>query len=293
MAGKTTIIQGTSIRSYKNYGSIGPSMIPTILSTNEPKIIMSEIPGTDNNIDVSTPSAFNDTLMPTAPCVLSSVGGLRRELVPNFILQSPLIGDGEELDMNSTFNDTSNIDTVAVNPDLSSGLQVRYLRPRTNDNIRNNGSIPVFGSLSSGLMVYSGVKGVSSILIAGLDQATQNHFEGETKITDIIDFSASSCRGYIDGDTQNLTMLTSTGSFHATDIENTSFTDNTQKELMYNSLTDTSIVDTLSILQTGSINNEGLLVNERFATSGFVYETSELGPDNKGTDSITYGGWIK
>ena len=87
--------------------------------------------------------------------------------------------------------------------------------------------------------------------------------------------------------------LAATGSFFTSNIENTPFTDAVEKTLTYESLADSSIVASLPLPQTGSIHNDALLPNERFATGGFVYERSQYGPDTFGTDSITFGGWMK
>ena len=90
-----------------------------------------------------------------------------------------------------------------------------------------------------------------------------------------------------------LTMQIATGSFYSLNIENTSFTDSVEKTLTYEGLTDTSIVSSFPLAQTGSIHNRSLLPNERFAAGGFTYDVSQYGPDSFGTDSITFGGWMK
>jgi len=81
--------------------------------------------------------------------------------------------------------------------------------------------------------------------------------------------------------------------FYPLDFESSSFLYADQKTLTYAGLADSTIVASLPLPQTGAINNEALLPNERFAASGFTYERSQFGPDSKGTDSIAFGGWMK
>jgi len=292
VTGKNILIQGTSGKTYKDYGLTGGAMIPAVVSTEGSTLLMAEISG--SNLQNMTPgSAFNDMLSSTALGIAPSVGGLKREQVPNYTLTSPLIGQSEELNLSTVYVDKTSLAPPETPLNLSAGLQTRYLGAAALNDRRHNGTIFVFEGFPKNLVVFSGSKGESSPVVGGFSEGTQDHFPGEAKITNVIDFAASPCRGFIDGDTRKLTMLTATGSFYTLDIEGTPFVDADQKTLTYAGLADPTIVASLPLPQTGAINNGALLPNERFAASGFTYERSQFGPDSKGTDSIVFGGWMK
>ena len=293
LKGKTEGIQGTSLKTLDNYGLTGLSLIPAITSGGEQtSIVIETIAGDGSVTELENITAFNDTLGSTAKGA-PTLSGKKRQTVPNFFIESPSIGQPEQLDLTSIFVDTAQMTISASSPDLSAGLQSRYLGATALRDDRFNGTVIVLGGYPEDPIVYSGSSEESTALLGTFSAGTEDHFLGEVVISDVFDTKASQCRGFIDGDTRKLTMQIATGSFHSLDIQNTAFTDAVQKTLTYEGLTDSSIMSSFPLPQTGSIHSDALLPNERFAAGGFTYEVSQYGPDTFGTDSITFGGWTK
>lgn len=290
--GERINVQGVSLNSYANFGLNGVGKLPSIVSKGRPAIVMRTGAGDRSVENLEESLAFNDTVGSTANDA-STTGGKKRELVPSFQLDAPAIGQPERLDLSSVFVDRAKMTVSSATPDLSTGLVARYLGATALKDERFNGTAIVFGGYPVDPVVYSGSKEESTPLVGTFGAGTKDHFPGETVIANVFDTKASECRGFIDGATFKLTMLTATGSFFALDIENTPFTDAVEKTLTYEGLTDSSIMSSFPLAQTGSVHNEALLPNERFATSGFTYDVSQYGPDNFGTDSVTFGGGMK
>lgn len=284
--------QGSSTKTFDDYGLTGPSLIPSITTDAQPSLIMQTTAGDGSVINETTSKAFNDLLGSTA-LGATTVGGEKRQVSPNLSLESVMIGQPEQLDLSTTYVDKSKMTISIANPDLSAGLQARYLGATALKDERLTGNITALGGYPIDPIVYSGFKGKSTPLLGTFSAGTEDHFSGEVVISDVFDTKAPECRGFIDGDTRKLTMQIATGSFYSLNIENTPFTDAIEKTLTYEGLTDTSIVSSFPLAQTGSIHNEALLPNERFATGGFTYDISQYGPDTFGMDSITFGGWMK
>ena len=296
-------VQGTSVNSFADFGARN-GLFPTISSDSSPALILS---GTNQTLAI----AFDESVGVTTISGSGFINEKFKELVPNHVISSVMIGQAESLDLETVFKDRYNFwPSGSVSPDLSSGFRSRYLADSSLKDRRLNASVSIFDDFPTNLIVFSASgsagKGISTALKAGYAAGTKDHFPGETQIMDVIDSAASSCRGFIDGDTMKFfissTVITSsspnclmtTGSFYNLDIENSPFVDSGQKTLMYSGLTDQSIVASFSVTNvSGSINSPYLLPNERFAAGGFTYEPSSLGPDSKGTDSIAFGGWIK
>ena len=293
-------VQGASINTYERFGS-SAGLFPTITSLEGSMLIQS---GSADVVNQTRATAFDDTIGSTCGSN-TSIAVKKRILVPNHQVTPMLIGLGEQLDLTTVFEDRDNIKPSGSAVEIAPGLQDRYVAGSALNNRRNNATAVVFGSTPTSLVVFSGSKGTDTALKGTFSAGTNNHFAGEVQITDVIDYSANACRGFIDGKTRMFfigstaltssspTHLETSGSFHASDIENSPFKDADQKTLVYNGLIDSSIVSSLPLPQTGAINNDRLLVNERFAAGGFTYEPSQHGPDNKGTDSVAFGGWMK
>ena len=292
-------VQGTSVNTFADFGSRN-GLFPTVSSDSAPALILS---GMNQTLAI----AFDESVGATTISGSGFIGEKFKELVPNHVMSSVMVGQAEKLDLETVFKDRDNFwPSGSASPDLSPGLRSRYLADSSLKDRRLNASISIFDDFPTDLIVFSASgsagKGVSTALKAGYAAGTKDHFPGGTKITDVVDFAASSCRGFIDGPTRSTigissdgTMpLTATGSFYALDIENSPYVDADQETLMYSGLTDQSIVSSFSVTNvSGSINSPYLLPNERFAPAGFTYEPSSLGPDSKGTDSIAFGGWMK
>jgi len=292
LQGASQDVQGSAVKTYDSFGFSGSVKRPSLLSTNKPAIIMETIAGDGSVTNLMGPSAFNDTLGSSAKGA-STIGGLKRQTVPDFSLETLMIGQPEQLGLTNVFVDKANMTISSSNPNLSSGLRSRYLGATALSDERLSATMTIFGGLPTLPIVYSGSRGESTTLRAGFAAGTNDHFPGEVQIVGVIDTKAAQCRGFKDGNTRTLTMLTATGSFFALDIENSPFVDAIEKTLTYAGLTDTSIVSSFPLPQTGSINNDALLPNERFATNGFTYGVSQYGLDSKGTDSVAFGGWMK
>ena len=292
LKGTTALVQGSSLKTYQDFGLSGFSMTPTITSTPTQTIMLDTLSGNSSVTNLNNLSAFNDTVGSLANGV-PTLAGEKRQLVPNFSLESVMIGQPEELDLTSIFVDGVKVTVSASSQDLSAGLVNRYLGATALKDERFNGTILVFDGYPVNPVVYSGSKEKSTPLLGTFSAGTEDHFPGEATISDVLDTKAPQCRGFIDGPTQSLTMLVATGSFFALDIENSPFIDAVEKTLTYEGLTDSSIMSSFPLAQTGSIHNEALLPHERFAAGGFTYDISQYGPDAFGTDSITFGGWMK
>ena len=296
-------VQGSSVNTYADFGSRG-GMFPTITSLEGSMLIQS---GSADIVNQTLATAFDDTIGSAGSPVASNTSVLvkKRILVPNHQMSPVLIGLSEQLDLTVTFKDRDNLKPSGSAVDMAPGLQDRYLAASALNNRRHNANAIVFDSTPISLVVFSGSKGADTALKGTFSAGTSNHFAGETQVTDVIDYSANACRGFIDGNTRMFfiastvvtssspTHLETSGSFHVSDIENSPFKDADQKTLVYSGLIDSSIVSSLPLHQTGAMNNDRLLVNERFAAGGFTYEPSQHGPDNKGTDSVAFGGWMK
>mgnify|MGYP003655015089 CR=1 FL=1 len=296
-------MQGVSVNTYENFGSL-TGLFPTITSLEGSMLIQS---GSTDIINQTRAIAFDDTIGSTGATAASSTGITvkKRILVPNHQITPTLIGLDEQIDLTTTFTDRDNVKPSGSAVDITTGLQSKYIAGSAFNNIRHNATAVVFSSTPADLVVFSGAKGVDTALKGTFSAGTGDYFAGEVQITDVIDYSANACRGFIDGDTRMFfiastsvtssspTHLESSGSFYAFDIQNSSFKDADQKTLVYAGLTDSGIMSSLPLHQTGAINSDRLLVNERFAAGGFTYEPSQHGPDNKGTDSVAFGGWTK
>ena len=184
-------------------------------------------------INQTLASAFDDTLgsSGTPSASNTSIGVTKRALAPNHQLSPLQLGLGDSLDLVTVFVDRDAAVVSGSAPDLSAGLRTRYIAASALNDRRHNGTIFVFDAIPTDLVVFSGSRGNSTRLGGTFGAGTMDHFPGEIQIVDVIDFAASPCRGFIDGDTRTLTMLSTTGSFFALDIENSAFVDAVEKTL--------------------------------------------------------------
>lgn len=280
-------VQGASVLDFKFYGSRS-GLFPTISSIAEPKLVVS---GTK---DVSGATSFDDTVGTTTISGSSFVGVDKRELVPNHEIIPQHPGSPSDYDGAASFEDRDTASVSVSSPNLGADLKSRYRAGLLERQFRDSGNAVVLASLPQEIVAYSGSKGSSTSMLGTFFGGSESHFPGETLITDIIDTNAAACRGFIDAATSNLGMTNLvTGSFFAEDISNTPFTDQTDKEVLFEVFTDTQIKNTLPSSVSGSVFSNELLPGERFATGGFTYEPTSFGPDTHGTDSVAYGGLLK
>jgi hypothetical protein len=285
--GDSADVQGASVLDFKFYGSRS-GLFPTITSVAEPKLIIS---GTK---DLSSVTSFDDTIGTTTISGSSFIDVEKRELVPNHGIIPRNPGSPVDYDGAVSFKDRDDASISVSSPNLSTDLKSQYRAGLLSKEFRDSGNAVALSSLPREIIVYSGVKGSSTAMIGTFFGGAESHFSGETLITDIIDTNASACRGFIDAATSNLGMTNLvTGSFFAEDISNTPFTDQTDKEVLFEVFTDTEIKNTLPSSVSGSVFSNELLPGERFAAGGFTYEPTSFGPDTHGTDSVAYGGLLK
>jgi hypothetical protein len=285
--GDSVDVQGASVLDYKFYGSRS-GLFPTITSIAEPKLVVS---GTR---DVSDSLSFDDTIGTSTILGSSFIAVEKRELIPNheIIPQSP--GAPTDYDGAQAFKDRDDASISVLSPNLSVDLKAQYRAGLLSREFRDSGNMVTLSSLPQEIIVYSGSRGSSTAMAGTFYGGAESHFPGETLITDVIDTNAAACRGFIDGPTSNLGVTNLvTGSFFAEDISNTPFTDQTDKEVLFDGFTDTEIKNTLPVWVSGSVFSDSLLHGERFAAGGFTYEPTIFGPDNHGTDSVAYGGLLK
>ena len=211
----------------------------------------------------------------------SFVGVAKRELAPNHEIIPQHPGSPSDYDGAASFDDRDNASVSVSSPNLGTDLKSRYRAGLLEKQFRDSGNAVVLASLPQEIVVYSGSKGSSTSMIGTFFGGSESHFPGETLITDIIDTKAAAMTNLV------------TGSFFAEDISNTPFTDQTDKEVLFEVFTDTEIKNTLASSVSGSVFSNELLPGERFAAGGFTYEPTSFGPDTHGTDSVAYGGLLK
>ena len=156
-------VPGSAIKTYGDFGFSGPIKRPSLLSTNEPTVVMETIAGDGSVTDLTHATAFNDTVGSTAKNA-STIDNFKRQTVPNFSLEPLVIGQSEQLDLTSVFVDKVNMTISATTPDLSSGLDTRYLGATALSDERLSATMIVFDALPKLPIVYSGSKGESATL---------------------------------------------------------------------------------------------------------------------------------